>query len=548
MRTNQLKSWYRRGALLVALLSLGGTLGCGASSGGSDSLAGTTRTTASMDGFVFVPSRSRQVASGDTSIPHALIRVFLLPRMPGDSPIFTTQADATGFYRIDFTNDPDQVLNKGLVVLATDPFDPARTLRAVISFQDATDVKNRNLTPTSTIAAAIVENEGYTEPLSDSQITQLETLADDVFADLDPDQDPTTDDTILQNAATTAAANGFGRFEISVFSDPTVTANVILNGFNSGLVPTALPETSTTRQNPTVSGNTLTIARAIVGTTRVQLTAPGFLTDEFTVDIIGGQTTTVERTLVQQPPPGQNLPPVVISSRITPQTLPFQGGQVQLYAQVQDPEGDAITGTFSILRTIDAAGNTAVFLNGDLAQNQQDFAALVSVPGNPNTFNQTYTATLSFTDGTDRPVVRRVRQFQVSGLEAPPTPPTDTGDSSARALIGQWNESASGPDPNSLSASSGRTLIIRSDATVTLLTGAGTVNGTIAILQTAARLEGPVFSATLHITSSTDSLFTVGEAVPLDTQLSADLATLLTVLRPGDALQEAVQWARAIAQ
>ncbi len=357
MQSNRRLAWSRRGALVMALLSLCGTLGCGASSGGSDSLAGATRTVASMDGFVFVPSRSRQTATGDTSIPHAQIRVFLLPRLPGSVPIQETQADANGFYSIDFTSNPELVLNRGLLVEATDPFDPNRVLRGVISFQDEHDDKNRNLTPTSTIAAAMVQNEDWNEPLSDSQISALENLADGVLTGLGPNVDPTTDPAALQAAAANAAAHGVGRFELTVFSDPTVTANVKLNGFNAGLVPTAVPATSATRQNPTVSGNTLTIARVFIGTTRVAISAPGFITDEFTVDILGGETTALERTLVQAPPPGQNLPPVVIQSRITPQTLPFQGGQVQTYAQVRDPEGDDVLGTVEVTRTVDESAS-----------------------------------------------------------------------------------------------------------------------------------------------------------------------------------------------
>lgn len=548
MRSNRWMAWYRRGALLVALLSLGGTLGCGASSGGSDSLAGATRTAASMDGFVFVPSRSRQTASGDTSIPHALITVFLLPRRPGDLPIFETQADATGFYRIDFTNDPDLVLNRGLIVIARDPFDPARVLRAVISFQDDADNKNRNLTPTSTIAAQMVENEGYTDPLSDSQISAIEGLADGVLAGLDPDVDPTTDDTVLQAAATNAATNGFGRFELTVYSDPTVTANVLLNGRSAGLVPTALPLSTTTRQNPQVVGNTLIIPRAFIGTTRVTITAPGFVADEFTTDIVGGQTIEVERTLLQTPA-GANLPPVIVSSRVTPQTLPFQGGQVQLQATVRDPNGDAIVGSFQVTRTIDNTGTSEPFDSGLLQRSGESFTALLTVPGNPNAFNQTYTVTLSFIDGEGRPPVRRVREFQVSGIEQPPTPPSDTPDSSARALIGTWNESASGADENGLEPSSGRTLVVQADATVTLQSPLGTATGVITILSTTttARLEGPSFDAALTIQSSSNSLFPPNSVIPLQIQFSADLGTLLTVLNPGTPVQEAVQWTRAIA-
>ena len=68
----------RRAAGVALVLWLLGTMGCGAKSGGSSGLSPAATRSAAMDGFVFVPSRSRdrQTATGTVSIPFAIIKIY----------------------------------------------------------------------------------------------------------------------------------------------------------------------------------------------------------------------------------------------------------------------------------------------------------------------------------------------------------------------------------------------------------------------------------------------------------------------------------------
>ncbi|NUQ00858.1 MAG: hypothetical protein HUU35_13495, partial [Armatimonadetes bacterium] len=190
----------RRATLGIAMVVLAATLGCGGNGFGTSSLAQPSiRSRAALDGFVFVPSRTRQDAEGDTSIPHALIEVYVLPRAEGDRPIAETQADSRGFYRVE-----GLAIEVPLLIIATDPFDPRRVLRGVISFREdeTEEAKERNLTPTSTLAAQVVERQIEQQgsdaavPISDAQVQALETVAEEKLAELAVEQ-PDVDITLL---------------------------------------------------------------------------------------------------------------------------------------------------------------------------------------------------------------------------------------------------------------------------------------------------------------------------------------------------------------
>lgn len=169
-----------RRLLLVAGLVMAGLSGCSSTGFDTNALAppGFARgTRGTMDGFVFVPSRGRQAATG-VSIPNAIINVYRI--VGGGQPnvlLASTQADAEGFYRVE-----GMPLNTLLLVEAIDPFvipgQPQRKVTGVISFQVAEE-RTRNLNEASTVAAAIVAASDMDDPLSDQQVSELEALAEE---------------------------------------------------------------------------------------------------------------------------------------------------------------------------------------------------------------------------------------------------------------------------------------------------------------------------------------------------------------------------------
>lgn len=438
----------RRVALLAALAGLVFLLGCGSNGLGTDSLVpSATRAVSAMDGFVFVPSRSRQTATGNT-IPHALIAVYVLPRTPDSVPIATGQADETGFYRIEGLQ-----IHVPLLVVATDPFSlpgqPVRQLTGLLSFGAEGEERRRNLTDTSTLAANIAEQRGITQPVTDAQVAQLEALAEQRLSDpAHAGQDVTADRDLLDQLTVELATESFGAIDVRVTSRPQTEARIYLNGGLAGRIRTGPVDAVVTRQ----AEGELHIDDVIVGQAVVRIEARGFLTDEVIVDVVGNQTVLVERQLVPEPT-GDNPLPVIQSVRVQPDVLPFQGGTVSLQAVARDPLGEALTARAVIIRggAAPVGRQAGLFATIDLTAGANNtYTGEVTVPGNPEIFNQAYLVQFEVTDGPDRPVVRRVKTFSVAAVNVPPQPPAGGGDAAARQafahrLNGQFHQWTTGP-------------------------------------------------------------------------------------------------------
>ncbi|MCC7494533.1 MAG: hypothetical protein IT204_19400 [Fimbriimonadaceae bacterium] len=524
-------------ALLLAAGAL--SVGCSANGGGSDGLIGEpSRSASAMDGFVFVPSRGRQTATGDTSIPHALIRVFVLPRTPGDTPVATTQADARGFYRLD-----GLPINVPLLVVATDPFDSNRVLRGAISFGAAGEEKQRNITPTSTVAASILENRGTDQPVTDSQVAALEQIADAKLDELDDEVDITTDEEALAAIVEDAADESFGTVVVSVFSDPVTRAALLFNGVEQARVNTALPPedfTGDADRAVTVSGNTVTLTDVPIGTAELRVVAGGFEPDFEEIDVQGGATSELDLTLLPSPVAGADRPPVILQARVLPQTLPFQGGTVAVQAQVRDPEGEAVEGLARV--ALSTPNGDEEFDDFDMTAAGDWFSANVTVPGNPHSYAQVYLVRLEFVSAGVTEPTRRLLQFSVSNIDGPPNPPEDDG---ARLLVGTWTENQTGPDPDHLTPNIGTpdVLQINPDATFQLTTDGGAASGRVEVSSPSARGRIYETDGFLVVITSNGLLPPAGTRIPANLHL-LETSLLQTILNPDTPQQVCAQWTR----
>ncbi len=540
------RTMTRYALMVLAAAALMLTIGCGATSGtGTEGLAqAVSRQRGAMDGFVFVPSRAvgRQTVQG-FSIPFAKIEVFVMPRKPGDAPIRVTQAGYNGDPinpRFDFYKIDDLEINLPLVIVATDPFNPQRVLSAAISFEEQSDKKTKDITPTTTVAAKVLEKKGTDKPVSDAQVAALEAVAEKKIAALPPDVDVTLEteenEAEVADLVEEAEAESFGDLIVHVFSDPVAAATIFLNGGNVGTVTTALPGTVG------ATANTLELEDLPIGTANVRITAPKFLTDETTTDIVGGEEAELDRTLALAPVVGQNLPVAIISARMRPSTLPFQGGTTQIEAVVRDPENGTVTGQAVVRKpTATGTGGSEVFAQPTLTRSGETFTGSVTVPGNPNSFNQSYVVELAFTDGNNRPVVRKVITFQVSGVAQPPQPPPDEG---ARRLVARWIEQRSGSSIPTMTTFIGipDVLNITADAKFSVTTDTGSFAGTVESITTNSDSS---FNFLLVVTESSGTdVPPVGSRVPVTATVSPDGRILVTVTAPGTAGQRAVEWKR----
>ena len=414
-----------RRLLLAAGLVVAGLTGCSSTGFGQNALLppGFQRgTRGTMDGFVFVPSRARgasgvrQAATG-TAIPHAVITVYRI--VGGGAPnelLLTTQADAEGFYRA-----AGMPLNVLLLVVATDPFSlpgqAAHTVSGVISFDVAED-RTRNLNPASTIAARVIENQGTGQPVSSQQVTALETEAEGLLTD-PYGPDVTTDEEALAAAAGELEPTSSGSLYIHVYSNPAVAATVKVNGATVGTVTTLLP-------NSEPGANLVELEPVAVGQVNVQLSAAGFMTDNFVVDILAGQENTAQRVLVPLPA-GANKPPTIVDQRTLPSRLGFSGGEIAIQAIVVDSEGDATTVSAQVVPSIpSSAARTSEGWTVPLTLGENHlYSGTLTVPGNPNTANATYVVTISAQDaGHTATPTQSILTFQVAGTNPPPDPPT----------------------------------------------------------------------------------------------------------------------------
>jgi hypothetical protein len=424
--------WARSGrrlALGATVAALVAVLGCNSTGFNTNPLAGvgfTSGARGAMDGFVFVPSRHagvKQTASGNT-IPNATIQIY---QLDGSSPVQlvpppTIQADATGYYTV--SNLP---LDVPLEVVAIDPFElPGeihRTVKAVISFTSKNDNKTRDLNDASTVVAAMMQSMGLTTPLSDQQISTLESAADAYLA-ANPNLDVTGSATDLAGAATQVAKTSFGSLDIVVYSNPVVAATVTYNGETFALT-TALPG------DTTAGGNLLTLSNLPEGQVDIAITASGFQEDDFTATVTANQTTVTQQTLLLVGQAGVPQPPVIVDEQASPQFLPFNGGQMTIMADATSPEGDALTVTATLTPSDDTATLGPLTLTNTSGA---VYSGTIAVPGNPSIVARTYTVVISVVDPAVNPnsPVQDVLTFQVAGVDSPPATPTTTGTSRRR--------------------------------------------------------------------------------------------------------------------
>lgn len=275
-----------------------------------------------IDGFVFVPTRdghvtrARQEVVGMVGIPHALIQVFRLPRHPGDPPLKTGRADASGYYHI--TGLP---LNVPLLVVAKDPFG-LPTLKAVTTL-DRPEPKRRDVTEKSTVAAAVVEELPEVPALSDDQVEELETVAEQVLTQAkqeDPTLDVLTDPEDLKQVAIQAKQESTGNLEVN--SNPP-GASITLNG------------------QPTGRTTPYTFTDLPIGDVTILLRRGGYLDLTHIATVEGGKTTSVTLNLVPLPTP-VNQAPVINNPQVRPPELRFEGGTVHLQAEIVDPNDDPL--------------------------------------------------------------------------------------------------------------------------------------------------------------------------------------------------------------
>ncbi|MBI2298730.1 MAG: hypothetical protein HYU66_07240 [Armatimonadetes bacterium] len=436
--------WGRRGGLLLGLLALGLDLGCGANGFGTNSLVGpVTRSSTTLDGFVFVPSRSRQTVVGST-IPHALLRVYRLPRTAGDVPVALGQAGADGSYQI-----AGLPIGVSLQVIAEEPFPPVgqapHQLQGVVSFQGEGDTRNRNLNENSTLAAATFVRSGSTLPISEAQNSQLEAAAEDFIARNDPES-ITTDPELLDDLAELLQTTSFGGLRLRLFSTPPVTASVQANGVSAGSVLTTLPDGA---------GGELLLDNLAVGGVALNITAPGFVTDSFVAEVEGGETNDVDRILVPVGQPAENQLPSIDTVAASPDPLPFTGGEVTIRATIHDPEDDEIEAAAQVVVAGAAARTSPGELIGetDLAREGSTdiYSGTVEVPGNAGTANAVYTVTVSARDGDNRPTVQKVGSFAVAGVAPPPPPPSEPSAAERAAFVARltstWGQVCDGDEP-----------------------------------------------------------------------------------------------------
>ncbi|MBI5831451.1 MAG: hypothetical protein HZB16_03965 [Armatimonadetes bacterium] len=389
-----------------------------------------------MDGFVFVPSRSRQAASG-SAIPNAIINVYRI--VGGGQPnqlLVTTQADADGFYRA-----AGLPLDTLLLVEAIDPFaipgQPQHKVTAVISFQVAeertrnvneastvasfqvAEERTRNVNEASTVAAGIVLSQGTGNPVSDQQVSALEALAEAQLGRPDA-PDVTTDPTALAQLVANLDAQSFGSFEVYIYSSPVATATVKVNGATVGSTTTGLPGSAPAE-------NEVHLPSVVRGQVNVTIEAPGFRVDNFVVDINPNQANSAQRVLVPLPTAGQNKPPTIVDQRTVPTRLSFAGGELVIQAIVVDSESDPVTVVAEVAPS-QALGRTSTTEGGwtvplVLGENHI-YSGSVTVPGNASTANATYVVTLSAHDAAHvEAPTQAIMTFQVAGTNPPPDVP-----------------------------------------------------------------------------------------------------------------------------
>ncbi len=536
-------------ALLVVALT---SLGCGAKSGGSTSLSAAASRTATMDGFVFVPSRarSRQTATGSVSIPFAIVRVYSMPYTAGQAALRQTQAgyDATtgryDYYRLD--NLP---LHVPLLLTATDPFDAKRVLQAVISFESLDQIKRRDVTPVSTVAAAVAQQNNVDKPLTDAQVQALELVADEVLGQQLDTIDVTTDPEALAAVANTAAAESFGTVVVRVYSNPPTVATIYLNEDDIGTVTTALPPA---RQTGAI--NELTITNVPIGVVVVEAMATGFLDALKQANVLAGQTTTVEITLRTEPTAEANQPPNIVAAQATPALVPFQGGTVTVSATIRDADSPVLVAVADVTRAADSPpGAVEEVTQLTLTRSGDSFTGSFQVPGNSKTTPASYQVELVVIDDAGNEAYQ-VLSFQVLGVQGPPTPPTDTG---PRRLVGTWTEQRSGSTYTGMVAPTGtpKTMTINADATFTVTSPLGSFSGTVQFPGTTVPANlGPGLTidpanayVMILVVSASDggTLPAVGTTVPSVAIISSDLQTLLIINGAGTAQQLFTEWKRS---
>ncbi len=380
--------------LLVAGLAVFGLTGCGSSSSGSNLVpAGFQRgTRGAMDGFVFVPSRA------NTAIPNARVMVYeVVGNGQPDRLIAQTQANNEGFYRVD-----NQPLNKLIRIEAVDPFQlpdqPQRKVSGVLSFAEA-EARTRNLNPPSTLAAAIVGVQGTTAPLSDSQVSGLETAAEERLSQPGA-PDITADPNALTKLAQEMASTTFGTADVFVFSEPTVQATVLVNGVAAG-------KTTTLKPGSTAGANSVHLSDLAAGLATITVTAPGFVDDQFTVQITAGQNASVQRTLHVAGAPR------IIDQRAVPERLPSTGGEVTLQAIVYSEAGEKL----NVVAEVTLPGTTTVRTVNLSAVDKYLYVGKMTAAANTSSVNATYTVKIKASPAA-RPleVAQSVSSFQVGGL------------------------------------------------------------------------------------------------------------------------------------
>ena len=397
----------------LAALPLVASLGCSGVGLSRDPLGQSPATRAGKgvaDGFVFVPSRqvatrqvatrqaaTRQAATGKT-IPFAKIRIHSLGANGAKTLIATTQCDADGHYRLD-----GLPLDAPLYIEAEDPFVipgvPPRKLSAVVSFTDATQEKKRDLTPATTLAAAIVTQQAKPKALSDSQLTALETRAE---AELDrPDApDVTTEPEALHELAGDLVTEVEGDLWVKVLSDPVATATVFLNGARVGTVPSALPANAGTATE-------LEIEEVALGTVQLRVSAPGFLDQELAVRVARPEGERVTVQLVRESV--TNKAPQITTVSVKPGWVPATGGAVTIEAIVTDAENDPLT-----VRAEIAGGGEQTTVPLTAVGNAR-YTGTFSAPANGGNVAIGYDVAVRATDPTHPTPVTRLASFQVAG-------------------------------------------------------------------------------------------------------------------------------------
>lgn len=365
------------------------------------------------DGFVFVPTRQ---ALGGQTIPHATIRIVPIP-VDQNEPVAEGQADADGFYRFEKFK-----LDQPYVVFATEPFSGGRELQALVSFNSVNEDQRKNLTDVTTIAARVYQLAAAEAPVTLDQVAALESLCAEIIAEHEDAAGITTSEEIRDAIARQALEESFGALRLTITSEPTVTAEVRLNGQLVGQVETGPPTART-------EAGVLLLDQVLVGTAGVTITAPGFVTDTFEVSVGANETISIGRQLVPLPSEQSNLPPVIQAAVAEPDPVPFEGGQVEILAQVRDPEADALTVRATVTTPTGGSLQLALpRLEGDI------FGAALPVPGNAEITNQVYQVRIEAVDepfelpvdggasGPGRPATYAFG-FSVSGVDPPPPRP-----------------------------------------------------------------------------------------------------------------------------